>query len=99
MYAYVVYKDGAKAVMSDRLVRNFCSSSEKDLASGKNKMIYWHEKKDDGGSDLEDYFPGDVVELAGEWRAMCCEAWLFITSGIFLLCLLSLRGFRNIGTW
>ncbi|KAH7986786.1 hypothetical protein HPB51_026606 [Rhipicephalus microplus] len=62
MYAYVAYKDGAKAVVAASLIRDFRPSSETDLASGKNKMIYWREKQEEG--ELEDYFPGDVVELA-----------------------------------
>lgn len=60
MYAYVAYKDGAKAVVAASLIRDFRPSSETDLASGKNKMIYWREKQEEG--ELEDYFPGDVVE-------------------------------------
>ncbi|XP_037503523.1 histone-lysine N-methyltransferase 2B [Rhipicephalus sanguineus] len=64
MYAYVIYKDGARAVVSHRLVRDFSPSSEKDISSGKNKMIYWREKKENGDGDLEDFFPGDVIELA-----------------------------------
>ncbi|KAH7958207.1 hypothetical protein HPB51_027809 [Rhipicephalus microplus] len=27
-------------------------------------MIYWRHKKDNGDGDLEDFFPGDVIELA-----------------------------------
>ncbi|KAL3189161.1 hypothetical protein MRX96_003296 [Rhipicephalus microplus] len=27
-------------------------------------MIYWRQKKDNGDGDLEDFFPGDVIELA-----------------------------------
>ncbi|KAH7985574.1 hypothetical protein HPB52_025553 [Rhipicephalus sanguineus] len=27
-------------------------------------MIYWREKKENGDGDLEDFFPGDVIELA-----------------------------------
>ncbi|KAL1446607.1 hypothetical protein MTO96_028794, partial [Rhipicephalus appendiculatus] len=64
MFAYVIYKDGAKAVVPDALIRDFSPSSEKDLASGKNRMIYWRQKRDDGDGELEDYFPGDVIELA-----------------------------------
>lgn len=82
MYAYVAYKDGAKAVVAASLIRDFRPSSETDLASGKNKMIYWREKQEEG--ELEDYFPGDVVELAGEKRAACCKAWLFITACMFI---------------
>ncbi|KAL3191231.1 hypothetical protein MRX96_018799 [Rhipicephalus microplus] len=62
MYAYVARKDGAKAVVAASLIRGLRPSSETDLALGKNKMIYWREKREVG--ELEDYFPGDFVELA-----------------------------------
>ncbi|XP_075744658.1 uncharacterized protein LOC119186539 isoform X1 [Rhipicephalus microplus] len=74
MHPYVIYKDGARAIVSHQLVRDFCPLSEKDIASGKNKMIYWRQKKDNGDGYLEDFFPGDVIELAEKLlKKACCN--------------------------
>ncbi|XP_077523168.1 uncharacterized protein LOC144134040 [Amblyomma americanum] len=63
LLAYVLYKDGEKAVVPVSLIKDYCPKSTKDLA--KNKLVYWRDKDAPDGGD-EDYYPGDIEELAGE---------------------------------
>ncbi|XP_077494440.1 uncharacterized protein LOC144105143 [Amblyomma americanum] len=61
LLAYVLYKDGEKAVVPVSLIKDYCPKSTKDLA--KNKLVYWRDKDAPDGGD-EDYYPGDIEELA-----------------------------------
>ncbi|XP_064475426.1 uncharacterized protein LOC135389292 [Ornithodoros turicata] len=58
-FAYVVYKDGGKAIVSTTLIKKYAPSDVNDLA--KNKFIYWETA--DGDESTENYYPGDVVLL------------------------------------
>ncbi|XP_077512392.1 uncharacterized protein LOC144123439 [Amblyomma americanum] len=61
LLAYVLYKDGEKVVVPVSLIKDYCPKSTKDLA--KNKLVYWRDKDAPDGGD-EDYYPGDIEELA-----------------------------------
>ncbi|XP_077507231.1 uncharacterized protein LOC144116351 isoform X7 [Amblyomma americanum] len=65
LLAYVLYKDGEKAVVPVSLIKDYFPKSTKDLA--KNKLVYWRDKDAPDGGD-EDYYPGDIEELAGEMQ-------------------------------
>ncbi|KAH7980315.1 hypothetical protein HPB49_014761 [Dermacentor silvarum] len=57
--AYVVYKDGYRAIVDIHLVKDFQPLTSED--SAKNKEIYW--KCDVDGDIEEGYYRGDVVLL------------------------------------
>ncbi|KAK8763281.1 hypothetical protein V5799_034112 [Amblyomma americanum] len=72
LLAYVLYKDGEKAVVPVSLIKDYCPKSTKDTKDlAKNKLVYWRNKDaPDGG---EDFYPGDIEELADIYNAATAE--------------------------
>lgn len=62
-FAYVVYKDGGKAILHVSLIKDYHPSSLGDLA--KNKSAYWCSQGEKGSRD-EGFYDANVLELGGE---------------------------------
>lgn len=60
-YAYVVYKDGAKAVVAVTLIKDFRPASVKETA--RDKMVYWRKQDASDDENEEGFYPADVEEL------------------------------------
>ncbi|XP_064467921.1 uncharacterized protein LOC135378755 isoform X2 [Ornithodoros turicata] len=59
-FAYVVYKDGARAIVAVSLIKDYAPSTVNDVS--KNKSVYWRSKGKHAAVD-EGFYDADVVEL------------------------------------
>ncbi|KAL1466034.1 hypothetical protein MTO96_042989 [Rhipicephalus appendiculatus] len=61
--AYVAYKDGYKAIVSVKLIKDFHPTTLEDCE--KNKEVYW-ESNLEGGVE-EGFFPADIIVLGASF--------------------------------
>lgn len=64
MYAYVLYANGGKAVVSTKLVKKFSPKHSADFDSESLKTVYW---KSYGASADEGYYKARIQLLAGKF--------------------------------
>ncbi|KAL1444547.1 hypothetical protein MTO96_029769 [Rhipicephalus appendiculatus] len=60
-YAYVIYKDGAKAVVAANLIRDFHATSVNDRV--KNVEVYWRDVEAATEDDGEGYYQASIEEM------------------------------------
>ncbi|XP_077519105.1 uncharacterized protein LOC144129082 [Amblyomma americanum] len=68
-YAYVVYKDGGKAIVAISLIKDCALSDVNDVQ--KNKKVYWRSEVS-GREAEEGYYDGDVVVLGRVLHRSAC---------------------------